>query len=609
MKLTVCILINCLLATALCVGQSRYITKTIDFRDSLNKSWFKPNTDNLGTILIDAYLSGKLEGYSVEIMAEVLKYKPLTAEETPAPWKSNLLYYLGETVSYNNGFYVATTDPDLSLTPGKNDQWEKIEVLGEPLSTRYYFPTKNDVQPKSIFLPNMIRQWPEPFPEWNDRATYYQNERVRFNGLSYVSISDHKGIAPPDAGRWERFSNEITFYEGQEFAGVRLVGLQQENSFTPVMITPVLEDVNTGAIRDVGLSFYVNDVIAYFNSIDEPVCVFSPVGFTGSASWVLDENARQNLFNELTIWCQATSDELPKKYIKNKRLWIAYCDNLEQGTSGSWTIYQDLQSLDIILGFFKSIDDIHYDVVPVVRIPASVMEKRLVKEKTATQSILSLVLSGKLNSSASVDVLPADSLPLPTKAMPVAAGAGTYAFLETYSAWVNKGNASLAPLTTAIWSLVVDAHKQKKINLENPVQSFFPCRYDWNQVRDQIGEPGINYGNPYLFGSSKIITSDSIPIPSAFNEIRVTYVRHVRPGTVNKSVFTPLEIAFTYEAPWDPAINIPTYTVNWEQLKSLLPGTDPNFARLITAIEQGNLKWHDSAITYGLIENTKGTLK
>src|SRR5437870_13895268 len=62
-----------LVGSSIASAQTKYALRQIDFQDPINSELVKPKTDNLAVILADAYLSGKLNAYSVPPLDSVIE--------------------------------------------------------------------------------------------------------------------------------------------------------------------------------------------------------------------------------------------------------------------------------------------------------------------------------------------------------------------------------------------------------------------------------------------------------------------------------------------------------------------------------------------------------
>jgi len=573
-----------------------YVSKFIDFRDSLNRPWYRNNTDNIGTMLMDGYLKGKLAGYSVEIGAQVLKRSSIPEERLPEKWTYGKYYYPGDVVSHQGVYYVTDEEPNPDISPEKTSGWRKTEVLGDPVSTRYYFPASSDIQPKHVFLKEMIQRYPYRYPPWDKDIEYVMMEQVEYQGRTYESVMDSKGKVPPlNRDHWQQTYNEIEFYNGRDFLGLRIVYAMEKGKLTPIMLTPLAENQDMGTLENVGISFYMNDVIEYFNQIENPVFYLSPFGYIGSTTWLLDEPVRINLLAELQKQLQAKKIKLNKKQILNQTLLSDFIQPTVFETLFPWNIYQDLTTNDIILAHKTTIDDFSHSQEAVLRIPASTLQKMLLTSKPTLQTPLQAVSADKFH--FILDTLQADSLaPIALRAQETKPT--TYSFLETYQARLDANNAVLKDATPKIWKAIADAFYQKKIEVKNPLRSLFPCEYNWASLQNEE-DKWIASLDKNVLSLDKSLYIDSLVVPLEFKEISVTYLREIREGSPAIS-FSPFELGITMTFNQYGETSRAIYNLNWQKLKSILDLSDPAVSNWVNAIEHGKGTYYDSFVLYGL---------
>lgn len=81
------------------LAQQGYLNEHINFKDeytdSVNSRLIKKKTTNLGTLLVQGYVEGKLTGYKFSYKVEALKNAPPSKESWPPKWNPKNYYFYG----------------------------------------------------------------------------------------------------------------------------------------------------------------------------------------------------------------------------------------------------------------------------------------------------------------------------------------------------------------------------------------------------------------------------------------------------------------------------------------------------------------------------------
>lgn len=108
---------------------------------------------------------------------------------------------------------------------------------------------------------------------------------------------------------------------------------------------------------------------------------------------------------------------------------------------------------------------------------------------------------------------------------------------------------------------------------------------------------------------------DSLPTPSKFDVLTVRYKKWLNTQPA-KAKFEATQITLNidykvkppaYDERVDKSADIighTSYTLNWNEIKKILSSKNsPNFNAFINTVEKGELKFYDSNVAYGLIED------
>jgi chitodextrinase len=582
-------------------AQSGYVNYLINFRDSANAAWLFPCTDLPGAILIDGYLNNKLKGYRFAAANEVTKRKPLDPQMIPPPWDVRKHYYPEEQVSFEGNFYKAAVDSDLQPRPGNGDFWQKFELLGEPIRSRYYFPNPADSLSKSEFLSRMVASNMRSYPPWDYAAYYNTADRVQYEGKIYEAFTDiQKGEKPSNQDYWVEVGNIIEFYRPSQMVGLKIMyHYQVQNRDTlwhPQMITVLVQDNIEGLLLEAGPSFYYSDAIHYLQSVKQPILKNQAWGYVGSSLFVLDEEGCLKFLEWLRPKLRQGQIKLRGDQILNA---TAYRNFLEANLPGddlpNWIAYQDILSKDWMISHIRS-HDFDRKITPVVKVPvqAAIKAMKLSKRKlqTYTQALESRVFSIR-KEAAQIDSLS----PLHTRIMADPPTPANF-FLEKYGAPVDSTNKPLVNQLPEVWKIFNDAFYQKKIKVVNPFVNFYMWQQPWPEttIRNTLGP--WSAAKRFSLGQSRYDEMDSINRPVDFRYLFVTYKKFTDSPVVH---FEPLEISLEFVL----ADNLfPVhYTFDWQELKQLWKGkTSPTIQSFIDAIESERLNFSSSQLVYGLME-------
>jgi hypothetical protein len=605
-----------LLASALLAGtnafaQQGYREEHINFKgehpDSPNSRLLKQKTTNLGTLLVQGYVDGKLTGYKFPYNVEHLKNAPPPKESWPPKWNSKNYYFLGDRVTYKGNIYDMVNEIGPSpVPPDKSDKWMRwrFKLEGQPLRVKYSYPSIKDTLPKGEFLKSMI-SFEEPISYvWFSSSEYFEGNKVVFQGKIYQAIQDvEPGTSLSDENYWRRQSRSLPFFFNSldnltSITVLNYFTVEEDTTWIPQTLSLRVFDDNRGyALRLI--SFLYCDVIGYLKSISQPLLYLSDLGYIGHSTFILDEKSREKLLHFIQI--KLKMKELAEEgLIVMDHSKLADFANGAEGGKEKFGITQDLNTNDLrikshgqtiaIIPIGKFLDIAQLEE-PAVFIYADAINQRIFKGYKETP----------FNDYSYFDIpVVIDSLiPFPIcQPLQVKKSAGYYWLEEDSVAFQNSFKRDII---LDAWSCIVAAAQEKSI-LPEKERNVNSLSYDWSKTyKDTLGldltdenwltllhGDNYNYESPIEYAAS----DNSIK----FTGFSVIYKRYFPTDNIK---FTPLGIKVYGE--WKET-NI-SDSFKWESVREVWRKRDPRkYNRLIDSIERGELPIGNSKLVAGLQE-------
>jgi hypothetical protein len=301
------------LLTATCIlhGQENYYTRYYNLGDSANQKYNPTSSLTLCGLLLKGYVENKLPGYRVEYVNEVTYGKPNPAD-MPKQWNSKEDYFLDDMVTWNGRAYRMRREISPSeVTPDKSEEWDPVEIHGEPIKLHFSWPTPADSLTKREFLERMLRprgELPRPFNKTQD---YYEGEYVNYLGENFRAVADvPAGKDPSDKEYWAKQSLGVFFHALKD---VEILGVTYHYKVLngDTIHTPQMLSVNTmgeSGFPEVKAFFYYCDAVRYLENIEQSAWPEGATNTTG-ADFLLLRKARsamvkaihQNLKNKKAL--------------------------------------------------------------------------------------------------------------------------------------------------------------------------------------------------------------------------------------------------------------------------------------------------------------------
>jgi len=597
-----------LLAGTNALAQHGYLEADINFKDeytdSINARLIKQKTTNLGTLLVQGYLAGKLTGYKFSYNEEEIKNASPSNESWPPKWNPKNYYFLGDRVTYKGNVYdmVNEIHPN-PVPPDKSDKWMRWpKWVGQPLRVKYSYPSIKDTLAKAEFLKSMISLEEQIPYAWFSSREYFEGDKVLFQGEIYRAIQDSEpGTSLSDENFWRRQSRSLPFifYPLDNLTSITILNyfqVKQDTTWIPQMVTLKVYDDNRGFASEL-ISFLYCDVIAYLNSISQPLLYLSDMGYVGNSTFIPGEKNSENLLQFIQL--KLKTKELAEEDITvmDRSEFPDFLMNNEL-SKNNYRVTQDLNTNDLrVKRYGKTVMRIPIDKFMTI---AKFKEPTLFTYSEGfDQGIFNSHKSVPFTNYSYYDIPVAiDSLiPFPS-CQPVNAKKTTgYYWLEEDS--LTFQNSYKREIMLDAWKCIVAAAQEKSI-LPEKEKNVNSLSYDWSKAyKDTLGldltdvnwltlihDDNYNYESPIEYAAS----DDSIK----FTGFSVIYKRYF---PVDNMKFTPLEIKVYGER---NELNI-SNSFKWESVKEVLRKRDPRkYNRLINSIENGELPIGNSKLVAGL---------
>lgn len=575
-------------------AQTRCVLRQIDFQDPANSEICKPHTDNLAVILVDAYLSGKLNAYSAGPLDSLihgleLQKRRLSETETNSKRRTERKK-VGKKIFSKTKSNVTVSVADL-----------------QPLS-------KSEFLKQMVILEDEVVQW--------DKATRYERGKglVYHKGLGYFAKKDTVGIPPPNKAYWElAYNASIPFYfRIPDLPAISIFGqyvtVDRKEVWQPLLIRVTRTGEVPDYLVDMSVSFKYEEAMKYLTGIGQPLLYKDKSGYVGGGTFVLNNDERTFLQDRMRSEVVSNTTFKSNVAVSSMIAFTSFLDKSDK--ESSYTLFQDPSGKE--LRMFRQ-------NIPVAVIPTGAVEQMLSFPKTNvmtwsqafSQDIFrttEIPLRSVSSELPYKEVLPPESNPNPRPSF----------FLEKYT--INTVGAveqkRLRSRFTNLIKLVTAQFKAGILLLAEEKDSWFRARFDWSTLpevkaiggavnkaywpnllhHDDISD--VRY--PYYWSENSNVSylhKKLSPLRVDSLEFGVTYKRAVAPEK-GKAAYEPFQVSLrSMQRPGLEGNDFPTYTFNWPDLrKAIVKGKDPLLVELVKLIETAALPYTDSSIVYGVIE-------
>ncbi len=594
-------LLSMLMLHASCtLAQQGYLVEYINFEheypDSINALLRRENTSNLGTLLVQGYVDGKLTGYKFSYKEETLRYAPLPPELWPPAWNPKSYYFLGDRVSYDgHGYEMMNEIRPSPIPPNESDTWWRYELRGQPMHMKYSFPTSRDTLSKAEFLKNMISQESVIRQNWNSDQFYYLDDLVEYEGDIYVAIKDcNPGTSPRDKTNWQLTYPFHIFHSLAELTSVRMLShykkVGSDTTWTPQTISLLVYDFNKGYAADEVVTFLYCDVVSYLDSIVQPILYRSETGYIENRAFVLESKSRKNLLD--IVQATLTGKKLAQGdlTVKDRSKFMDFVNSSGESRK-NFSISQDLITNDLRL---------HYLGKSVALIPVKKLLATFPIEKPAWFTYSGALHQRAFVSQTSNILQYRDSTVVLDLMTPFSAcqpvSPNQYYWIEEY--FVDYQNQQKQFLLKEAWTCIVmdtqwmNTQRKKK-------RTFYSLSFDWSRAyKDTVGLKLNNVNWHSLLNNdseedSPTALSDRNSID--FRGLSVIYKRYWSSGSDLKT--RPIEITIYAQQ----GESVATDLFDWESVKDLWRRKDSHkYNALIRSIETGAIDVGGSALVEGL---------
>lgn len=590
-------------------GQTRYAVHFINFRDEVNSSFNKQNSDGLCTILVDGYLNGKLKAYKLSSLNAPIRASESQKANYPRKWNGNIN---GE-VLLDEPFDAVMNDE--SRLPGVKSNKQSLNWQ-QPVF--FLPPAETDTLSKKEFLDQMVIEEFELDSSrlWDKRRHYESGEVVYYGTNNYSALLDTVGIAPTNKLCWELWSygNLPLYHRLDDLNGISIIGYYETNgrdsTWHPQLIRLRKSGVWKGILEDMNVTFLYTDALRYLNSFSQPVLNNNSFGYVGNNLFVFGSswpNREETNLSDL-IKKKLVSKRLPRSKVIVENVGL-YRKFLKEGNN-AWNLFQHVATKDIHI--FKN--DILALTIPAASIELLIGQKPKSKLFTYYHVLSENMFFGWVGKLPAA--LTQSNTPV-TEGWERIATTHEYSYLQKYYLETSKSQQdSLLFFLNPLWQLITREFYKNKLKLSREKKSMYPGKFDWSKIesirakaRDIRGEFWVNllhdeisnrnypYSSSYavyLHDSLQSVNPDSI-------QFSITYEINLNSDLTNSN-FEVSQISFKDKARYEDI----EYTFNWSDIKQILIGE--NIAGLnyfMSRIEKGEVKFLKSEIVYGLHETKK----
>jgi hypothetical protein len=328
-------------------SQVTFVQKYFDAKTGPDSIFYNVPNDYPGSILIHGYLTGKIPGYRFDIGTEVVKRKTVPDNDLPDKWDKQTQYYQEDQVRHNGRYFIAIQEPALATVPENGDNWMEIEILGDPVGERHYFPSLADTLPRSVFPTNVVIAPVWSYEPWVPTDNYYADDAIEYKNVFYRAISLNTGKEPdahPQLWRKENV-DALRFFSNQDISIYKVLYARSvvdgKNVDTPQMITPCRYDQDTGIYKSTGVSFYFQDAVRFLERLKQPLFYQSISGYWLKDLMVASDDERVEVLRLLR-------SAMTNGSLKIRKDWIADQAGVTEFKAAAsltdWNVIQDLRS-------------------------------------------------------------------------------------------------------------------------------------------------------------------------------------------------------------------------------------------------------------------------
>ncbi|HMJ69716.1 MAG TPA: hypothetical protein VK508_12505 [Cyclobacteriaceae bacterium] len=585
-----------LLLTITGYAQSGFYTRTIDFSSEANARWEHPPFENLGTMLLDAYLRGQLKAYQFNVAHDVVKYAPLPKDEMPAVWDPNLDYYQEDMVFHKGKVYIVNVDLIHGSAPPDDSQvWQGLDMHGPAVSIRHHFPAAADTTTKSFLLSHLVEEAPASYDPWSEGMEYFNNDRVEYNGQMFEARADNfAGITPgTNENFWRHFDSRLIMFQPADLNIINILYHYEvkgnDTIQTPQMLSVMVMDPYREVFRNVGLNFFYADVAKHLASSRLPALYLSDIGRVGGGAFLFDEHTKENFVRWVLSKIVSKEIKPDKKTILNETEYTLFINTKPEDINHiNWYPVQNPATHDITIFAGKLNTDYDYFTIPALSIPFKSIEK-LLKALPPPEEPKSYtgIFSQSFLSVTSMDTVAMDSI----EALPMVATAYP-AFTETSFEEIHFDYVDATPLLQntipVLWNVIASSAGKVKFQ---PGRSYYPCDCNWTGTL-------IKFSMGSQVAGKDFTLSQVSPPPS---ELPKAHWKLKEAGVVYRidqsGKYAPVQVVISFED--EPHSDLIDYRVDWNDVIKLLSGKN-EFAEFISGAQKATLNFKQTAITYCL---------
>jgi hypothetical protein len=593
-----------------CHSQYKHGTRWIK-ADSL---WSDKRTDNLGQILLSAYLDGKINGFKFAVADSVVKWETL---ELPQEWDKTKNYRDGDEVAFSGERYLAIGD-NKGISPAKvgenSEGWYwQIAKSRVPISRKWFFPSEKDTLPKTEFLQRMVIGWPENYEEWTAGTEYYLGDRVSYDGQHFESVNDSNTGHLPNRNRsddnWQIIYDRIQFAQLGDCHDISLLlnfsVSPQDTIWTPQMISVHIASStsNTGFPIPV-CHFYYKDVVAYLQAVSQPISTSFKYGYLNNGLFEFNAIAQIECMKWIKSKIKQKVLKLSEDNIITPALYAKWFAS-ENFDPYEWGIFQHPATHAVkLVRRTNSYEQIFLSlqIDQVERLLTG--EKFILVEPVNYSSMLSAW--EKFSGPLSDDTDWYDSLaPLEKFEAIGSALRNEYVIIEKYYARLDSAfNEDMAALMPGAWSEIEKAYFSGTLKDVQIPNSFFQDNYQWSKMKLKDRNREYPLEENFSLSGGRFQGVYFLSLPTKFQKISVTYQKE---ATVNqapaKVYFEPLTIGFIYsDANSEMLGSFSGAEFKWGDLKQILIKQGKKFKKFLDAVENGKLAFSDFEVLYGMKE-------
>lgn len=589
-----------LLISTVSFPQSGFYTRTIDFSYDTNARWEHPPFENLGTMLLDAHLRGKLEAYQFAVAHDVLKYAPIPKEQLPSRWDPATDYYQDDMASHNGKVYIVRSDvAGGSQPPDSSRYWEDLDMHGPAISIRHRFPSPVDSTTKSFLLSHLIEEEPAAYDPWSETMEYFNNDRVEFQGKNFEALRDNfLGVVPGTNEKfWSPIESRLLMYQPADLNVIQVLYHYETHGdvtvHTPQMVSVLVMDRYKEVHRNVGLNFFYRDVRQYLEHTHQPALYLSDIGYLGGATFLLDDRAKA----ALTKWIHS---KIVSKEIKPDKKAIINEDEYQQFITTkaedlnptSWYTVQNPATRDFTIVSGKLNTDYDYFTLATLSVPFKSLEKILKAMPPAEQPRIYTDIFADTYFYSTIDTVLIDSIealpPVPVDRNP---------FREMYFDELHYDESHIDPIVASaipgLWEMIASAVSARTVELR-PGRSYYPCHYNWNDTDIRWSSGSQKADKSFSISHVTPAPPDMPGLQWKLKEVGIVYRIHHSPA----QKYGPLQLVISFES--EPHSDLVDYRVDWNDVLKLVKGKK-EYADFITGVESATLNFKRTSISYALL--------